>query len=149
MLLSKKDGIGCDTCGRSYRTQFTYYSYESERVEVDAKKMKTATREKDLDLDVCEKCYENMHNKVKDNLAPKEIKDTIKCDFCPNLMKNNFIYHRILIHKVTVDKEQEKDGPASVDMKHFDLRLDDNCFKGLITLAMETRQSAKQKGEWS
>jgi hypothetical protein len=149
MLLQNKDGIACDTCGRAYRDKFTYYSFESEKITVDAQNRRTDQCGEDLNIDVCETCYNNAVDKVKKNLAPKPIRNTVKCDFCITLLRGAFTYHRLLIHKVMADRKQEEKGPASVEKKFMDFNLDDKCFKELANLATETRQGVKSKGEWS
>lgn len=149
MLLKSKDGIFCDVCGQIYKDMFTYYSFESIKISVDATTKRISQENKDLDIDVCEKCYKAAEEKVRNNLAKSAVVGTVKCDFCTTLMTGTFNYHRLLVHKVVVDKNQKTDGPASVQMNFMDFNLDDLCFTGLTSLAVETRQKIKATGEWS
>lgn len=146
MLLKTKDGICCDTCGTTYKDVFTYYSFESTSISVDSASKMVSQGSKDLDVDVCEKCYFNAEEKVKKNLAKVPVPNTIKCDFCTGLMKGKFIYHRILIHKVEVDRNTDK---PKVSRNHMDFNTDDACFTQFVNMAMETRKAVKSKGDWS
>ena len=146
MLLKTKDGINCDICGTAYKDVFTYYSFESTSVSVDSAALRVAQGNKDLDVDVCEKCYTNAEEKVRKNVAKALIPNTVKCDFCTSILKGKFTYHRILIHKVDVDRNVEK---PKVSRNHMDFNADDACFGQFANMAMETRKAVKAKGDWS
>lgn len=146
MLLKTKDGISCDVCGTIYKDVFNYYSFESSKIAIDSATMRVTQLGKDLDIDVCEKCYVAAEDKVRKNLIKAPVAGTVKCDFCTKLLKGKFDYHRILIHKVEVDKILDK---PKVTKNFMDFNADDGCFGQLANLAMETRQNAKTKGEWS
>lgn len=152
MFLKTKDGISCDVCGTIYKDNFAYYSFESTLIAVDSKNLAVQQHHKDLDLDVCEKCYLNAESKVKKNISKVVVPNTIKCDFCPTILKGSFNYHRMLIHRVLVDSSQ-KDPKGTliptVNKNFMDFNADDQCFKQLVNLAMETRESVKSKGDWS
>ena len=67
MLLSTRDRIYCDTCGIIYKNKFTYYSVEYTKVIVDSECSKTGACEiskEELNLDVCQKCYDEIKQKV-------------------------------------------------------------------------------------
>ncbi|MEM3000669.1 MAG: hypothetical protein QXP41_00555 [Candidatus Nitrosocaldus sp.] len=147
MLLSTKDGIYCDICGTIYKDQFTYFSWESNEVVVNPPNV--SKHGKDLDIDVCEKCYIAAENKVRQFISNKVIPGTIKCDFCTNVMKGSFIYHKFIIHKVHIDRNKQANGASSVDMNYMDFNIDDACFKDLVNLVTNTRQKIKQSGVWS
>lgn len=149
MLLKTKDGIACDLCGTIAKDNFVYYSFEGKPVLVDAAAHLVSQQPKDLDLDVCEKCYADAEQVVRKNLAPAVVPGTVKCDLCTKLMSGKFQYHIVLIHKVHVDKEQVKDGPFNVEMKFMDFNLDDNCFNNMANAALAVRQKIKSQGEWS
>lgn len=146
MLLKTKDGICCDICGTTYKDQFTYYSFESSVVQVDSASLRVAQGGSDLDVDVCEKCYANAEEKVKQNIAKAPIPNTVKCDFCKSVLKGKFTYHRILVHKVDVDRNVDK---PKVSRNHMDFNADDGCFGQFANMAMETRKAVKSKGDWS
>lgn len=149
MLLKTKDGICCDLCGSIYKENFEYYSFEGTPVSVDTAACIVARQPKDLDLDVCGKCYSNAEQTVKKNLASVIARGTVKCDLCTKVMSGKFQYHIVLIHKVHVDKEQVKDGPAKVEMKFMDFNLDDDCFLNMANTALAVRQKIKSQGDWS
>lgn len=151
MLLTTRDGISCDICGTTYKKDFIYYSFESTLVTVNSTNMLIKQLNKDLDLDVCEKCYLNAETKVRANIKTAQ-PNTVKCDFCTTMLKGSFNYHRILVHKVVVS-ESQKDAKGvvipSVFKNFMDFNSDDACFQNLVNLAMETRNNIKTKGEWS
>lgn len=149
MLLKTKDGVACDLCGTISRENFVYYSFESTPVMVDTGASMVLRQPKDLDIDVCEKCYADAEEMVRKNLAPAVVPNTVKCDMCTKTLSGKFQYHIILIHKVHVDKEQTKDGPFKVEMKFMDFNLDDNCFTNMANAAFATRQKLKTQGDWS
>ena len=146
MLLKTKDGIYCDICGTIYKDVFTYYSFESTTISVDTAARSVNQGNKDLDVDVCEKCYTNAEDRVRKNLVKIMTPNTIKCDFCTVIMKGKFDYHRILIHKVDVDRNTDR---PKVSRNHMDFNADDACFEQFVNIAMETRKTVKAKGEWS
>ena len=108
MLLSSKDGIGCDLCGVIYRNRFTYYSLESKGIQVNAAAHSVVQLGKDMDIDVCEKCYTDMIEAVKKYLVNGTKRGTIKCDFCPKVLNGAFKYHTLLIHKVSADRMSKR-----------------------------------------
>lgn len=146
MLLRTKDGISCDICSTIYKDQFNYYSFESNGIAVDSAAMRVSQLGKDLDIDVCEKCYIAAEEKVRKHIAKTPPAGAVKCDFCTNILKGKFSYHRMLIHKVEVDKAIDK---PKVTRNHMDFNADDGCFSQLANMAMETRKNIKSKGEWS
>jgi hypothetical protein len=149
MLLKTKDGIYCDLCGSIYKDNFMYFSFEGTPVSVDTAACSVSQQPRDLDLDVCEKCYSNTEQAVRKNLAPAIIRGTIKCDLCTKVMSGKFGYHIVLIHRVHVDKEANKDGPSQVEMKFMDFNLDDECFLNMANTAFAVRQKIKNQGDWS
>lgn len=150
MLLKTKDGIACDLCCSIHKENFIYYSLEGIPVNVDTNTFLVAKQSKDIDLDICEKCYNDTEQTVRKHLAAAPpARGTIKCDLCPKIMTGKFTYHIILIHKVHVDKEQAKSGPSNVEMKFMDFNLDDDCFMKLANTALAVRQKLKDQGDWS
>jgi hypothetical protein len=149
MLLKTKDGIACDLCGSISKENFVYYSFEGTPVSVDTAACIVAQQPKDLDIDVCEKCYTEAEQIVRKNLAPAVVRGTVKCDLCTKVMSGKFQYHIVIIHKVYVDKEQAKEGPFKVDMKFMDFNLDDSCFTSMANTVLAVRQKVKSQGDWS
>jgi len=143
MLLKSNDGIICDLCGRAYRNSFTYYSFESTLVQVNTISKASIKQNKDLDIDVCDDCYQQSIENVKKFLN-KIVGNTIKCDYCTNYMKGNFTYHKVLIHKVIVTNKKPE-----ISNNHMDYNLDNNCFKQLSDKANNIKQTIKNEGEWS
>jgi uncharacterized Zn finger protein len=148
MLLKTKDGVACDLCGTISKENFTYYSFEGTPVLVDAATCVVSQQSKDLDIDVCEKCYSEAEQVVRKNIAPAIARGTVKCDLCTKVMSGKFQYHIVLIHKVHVDKDQA-DAPPKVEMRFMDFNLDDNCFISMANAALATRQKMKAQGDWS
>lgn len=148
MLLTTKDGIACDMCGGISKNNFTYYSFESKGVKVDIGAQVINQLGSDLDIDVCEKCYNTCIDKVKKNLASAVVKNTVKCDFCTKILKGAFTYHILVIHQVLVDKSRT-DKSTDVSKNFMDFNVDDDCFRDLANAALETRAKVKKQGEWS
>lgn len=147
MLLNNKsgfkDGISCDLCGFTQRNKFLYYSLESTGVEVNAPAASIVQLGKDLDIDVCEKCYNDMLEAVKKYIVNGTKRGNIKCDLCPKVLGGSFKYHILLVHKVLVDKDVQEKGPAEVQMKIMDFNLDDQCFVAMANQVLVNRQKVK------
>jgi hypothetical protein len=147
MLLNNKegfkDGISCDLCGFVQKNRFLYYSLESKGVEVNTAAASIAQLGKDLDIDVCEKCYAAIIEGIKKYIVNGVKRGTIKCDLCPKIQSGSFKYHTLLIHKVLVDKDVKEKGPADVQMNVMDLNLDDQCFIAMANQVLANRQKVK------
>lgn len=146
MLLTSKDGISCDLCGFIQKNRFTYYSLESKGIQVNTSGNSIAQLGRDLDIDVCEKCYNDMIEAVKKYIVNGTKRGTIKCDFCPKVHSGNFKYHVLSIHKVTADKDVKEQGPSDVQMNIMDFNLDDECFVLMANQVMASRQKVKSGG---
>ena len=77
-------GVQCDLCGSEYRESFTYYSFVIDEVVVEVAQSRVDPDKRYLDIDVCNKCMEDIKtrmkaviakNKKKPNKVPKSIKD--------------------------------------------------------------------------
>lgn len=146
MLLNSKDGISCDLCGFVQKNRFTYYSMESKGLQVNTAGNSIAQLGKDLDIDVCEKCYGAMLEAVKKYIVNGTKRGSIKCDFCPSVKSGTFKYHALIIHKVTADKDVKEKGPAEVQMNVMDFNLDDECFVLMANQVVVNRQKVKSGG---
>lgn len=67
----RKNGIICDICGDVHIDKFKYYSVEAAHVEVDRDVGTRGVKdvdEKYLNLDLCETCWKNIEDQVRENL---------------------------------------------------------------------------------
>lgn len=146
MLLASKDGISCDLCSIIHRNRFTYYSIESKGLQVNASANSIAQLGKDLDIDVCEACYNAMIEAVKKYIVNGTSRGSIKCDFCPKVQSGSFKYHVLIIHKVSADKDVKEQGPSDVQKNIMDFNLDDECFVLMANQVVASRQKVKSGG---
>lgn len=146
MLLTSKDGISCDLCAMIYKNRFTYYSLESKGLMVNTTGTSIAQLGKDLDIDVCEACYNAMIEAVKKYIVNGTGRGSIKCDFCPKVQSGNFKYHVLAIHKVSADKDVKEQGPSDVQKDIMDFNLDDECFVLMANQVVVNRQKVKSGG---
>jgi hypothetical protein len=144
MFLHTKDGITCDICKVVYKDKFIYYSFDFNSIEVDSSKMFINNSGVSYDIDVCDQCFENFKKKI---IISANKHNTIKCDLCSVQMTGKFLYYRVLIHKIFVDKSNTKN--TTVEKNVFDLNVDQQCFKGISDMVMANRIEMKKKGEWS
>lgn len=148
MLLPSKDGISCDLCSMIQKNRFTYYSLDSKGVQVNAAAASVVQLGKDLDIDICEKCYMDMITAVKKYIVNGTKRGTIKCDFCPKTLSGAFKYHVLALHKVSADKDVKEQGPSDVQMNIMDFNLDDECFILMANQVMANRQKVKAGGAY-
>jgi len=59
MQTEDKRGIYCDLCGKVFRDQFTYFSGQLDKVQVDTRSEKLDVDRRFLDIDMCESCHAN------------------------------------------------------------------------------------------
>lgn len=58
MQTEDRRGIYCDLCGKPYRDQFSYYSGQLDKVQVDTQRAeKLDVDRRFLDIDICDGCY--------------------------------------------------------------------------------------------
>jgi len=73
MLLPDRDGIRCDWCGKEFKSEFVYYSYDCHRVSVDTSRMETKKEKVTsvdgsvIGFDVCEGCHKNNLENMLEN----------------------------------------------------------------------------------
>ena len=104
MQLSDKTGISCDSCGTSYRLDFTYYSLDFRQVDV------VGNRRSDIDtiynlplsfsVDACEKCWAEMTIVIKKFYKPTTV--GINCDLTGTKLTGNFSYFHCNVQKAVV-----------------------------------------------
>jgi hypothetical protein len=69
------DGIICDLCNTVYTTKFEYFSADITHVEVDANINKIGIKgstKHAYNLDICQKCMEEIKTKILDNIHKRE-----------------------------------------------------------------------------
>jgi hypothetical protein len=67
MINSAKNGIFCDLCRKECKDVFVYYSVNFKEVDCD-KNRTNAIVENKMDLDICQECFNEMKNKVLENI---------------------------------------------------------------------------------
>ena len=143
MLLPERDGILCDLCGIEYKSQFTYYSVEGQKIEVLSSRKTILPLGKELDLDTCEDCYEKMLDRCRTALAKMPNPGvTIGCELCGTILRGDFSYIQLVFAKVDVDIKTDK---KDVDMKIMDLKIDGPCYQELSNIIIATRGQFKVK----
>ena len=74
-----KNGIVCDLCRAVHVNKFIYFSAIFTLVEVDCELQKTGPKSTDprnLELDICPKCQEELINKVRKTIEQQEKRGT-------------------------------------------------------------------------
>jgi len=144
MLLDERDGILCDTCGKEYRKDFTYYSIEGEMIMVRENIPATHNMGKVVDFDMCKECHNKMVERCMDHLNPNP--HIIQCEQCGTRYKGEFNYIWFIFSKVTVTTPINKDPETDevvynveVDKKVLDLKLDSKCYNEISAKVKEHR----------
>ena len=148
MLLPTRDGVRCDICGTSHRNAFVYYSFDCKAVIADTPKGIVNSQSTEESYDVCEACYNSLVEQCKKHIRDVK-KNTIRCDLCPKYMDGKFELKRVVITKVTVDSKQKAEGPLEVQHKHMDFNICAECWSGIGKKINKTKESLKEKGDWS
>lgn len=136
------DGIICDYCGCQAHTDFTYYSLDFARVQVNNK---VRTQGPVIaSIDFCDTCMNLYRDRVKQAYLPP-VPNRFTCDVSGEIVITpTFIYYRCLISKVEVnlsdapfacttcqqaraldDKPCEKCTPESKIVRSADPKVDD------------------------
>ncbi len=106
MQLKSREGIACDYCGTTYKTDFTYYSFDFRQLEgTQGQKpaLQMIFRENIVfSLDICQRCFAKFKDKVMKNYKPLNHGQGVCCDFTGNILKGNFIYYHCDVTKVNV-----------------------------------------------
>jgi hypothetical protein len=148
MFLATRDGIRCDICGTIHRDKFTYYSVDWNTIKVDTGRQMVAPVPDTESFDVCSGCYEGFLSACKSHMGKARPQQT-KCDFCPQYMKGVFDYTRAMFTKVEVDIKQKEEGPLAVEKRYMDFNICGKCKSGIVNKITHTRDSLKNKGDWS
>jgi len=148
MFLPTRDGIRCDICGSSHRNDFTYYSFDVNKVVADTAIGTVNPTIISESYDVCEECYNKFIDKCKKHIRDVK-KNTVRCDFCPKYLSGKFEMRRIVVTKVTVDSAQKSEGPLDVESKHMDFNVCKECWSEILQRINKTKETLKQKGDWS
>ena len=71
-----KRGIECDLCGAEYKENFIYYSGILDKVDVNAARATSITEvdKRFLDIDMCQKCWQDMKERILDVINKREQK---------------------------------------------------------------------------
>ena len=175
MQLKERDGIACDLCGTSYKTDFTYYSFDIRLLNVNDDMRPSLnsifTYNVVFSLDVCEKCMAEMAETIKKK--HKALRKGICCDLTGKTMNGTFEYYHCQVTKALVkmtgqpnicvncNYQAQDDGkvcpqcdgdeflrPASIqsDDRYVDLDISEEAYKELVDKAMNMRKIA---GEWT
>jgi len=175
MQLKERDGIACDLCGTSYKTDFTYYSFDIRLLNVNNDMRPPLnsifTHDVVFSLDVCEKCMDEMANTIKKK--HKAMRKGICCDLTGKTMNGTFEYYHCQVTKALIKmtgqpnvcvncnyQTQDDDKlcpqcngdeflrPAAVqsDDRYVDLDISEEAYKELVDKAINMRKIA---GEWT
>lgn len=73
MQLKDRDGIACDQCGTTYKTDFLYYSFDFRLVPVQENRrpniQQILNMQSTFSLDICVQCFEEIKQKVVENYS--------------------------------------------------------------------------------
>lgn len=113
-------GISCDLCRLEVRDEFTYYSFDISRVKMI--NSRAINEKKEASIDVCERCYSSISDKVVKNYKPVVV--GICCDLTGKHFKGNVEYY-----KINVDKAIVLGKDVNVDRRHLEIIADPEVFK--------------------
>lgn len=115
MQLKNRDGISCDQCGTTYKTDFLYYSFDFRQVPVQENRRPSLDRILCIQvlssLDICPQCFDGIKKTVIENYAKNMNKDVrhrgrgsvgIICEFSGEKMAGTFDFYHCNVTKVDV-----------------------------------------------
>lgn len=115
MQLKDRDGIACDQCGTTYKTDFLYYSFDFRQVPVQANRRPALDRvlgmQVSFSLDICTQCFEKIKTTVLENYAKNMNQDVkhrgktgagIICEITNEKTAGTFNYYHCNVVKVEV-----------------------------------------------
>lgn len=124
------DGIKCDLCKSIHKEKFVYYSLNFTRIMVHVSDKNTYPSQKEFDIDICTKCFEQMKDgslKFAQNGAIKII-----CDFCgKSHISDIFQYYNVEFDEVDVNRD--RDVVIEVNKNIIRLSICTECVIGIIT----------------
>ena len=175
MQLKDRDGIACDICGTSYRTDFRYYSFDIRNIAVNDNLRppigSMLSSNVIFSLDVCEKCMGNVAEDVKKNY--KAIKNAVCCDLTGKVLTGTFEFYFCQVVRADVkmtgqpnicvgcgahaavagepckdcgNKEFIKPADTVVDDRYLDIYMCEKAYNEFVDKAMNVRKIA---GQWS
>jgi hypothetical protein len=115
MQLKDRDGIACDQCGTTYKTDFLYYSFDFRLVPVQENRKPSIQQVFNLQivfsLDICTQCFEGIKQKVVENYA-KTMTPNVKlrgrtqvgvvCELTGEKLAGTFAYYHCNVVRVEV-----------------------------------------------
>jgi hypothetical protein len=111
MQLKERDGIACDLCGTTYKTEFTYFSWDFRQVQVNENIRPPVEQIFNMhivfSLDVCTACWERFKPKIIKHYSAvmsstRRMPIGIICELSGKKMVGTFMYYHIAVTKVSV-----------------------------------------------
>ena len=115
MQLKDRDGIACDQCGTTYKTDFLYYSFDFRIVPVNENRRPSLDRllntQVTFSLDICPQCFEKIKTTVIENYAKNMNRDVryrgkpmtgVVCELTGEKMVGTFNFYHCNVIKVDV-----------------------------------------------
>lgn len=111
MQLDSRDGIACDHCGMTYRSDFEYYSWDFHHVSVmDGNRVSRDVILRSqvvFSLDVCTACFHTFKLRIVENYKKSMTADRSKssphvCEITGKVMSGTYDYYYCNISKVDV-----------------------------------------------
>tara|TARA_R110000868_G_scaffold150227_8_gene373271 strand:- start:87 stop:656 length:570 start_codon:yes stop_codon:yes gene_type:complete len=115
MQLKNRDGIACDQCGTTYKSDFLYYSFDFRLVPVHENRRQSLDRIFSIpvifSLDICTQCFDKIKNTVIANYGKNMTADVrhrgkaqigILCELSGEKMAGTFNFYHCNIIKVDV-----------------------------------------------
>jgi hypothetical protein len=175
MQLKDRDGIACDLCGASYKTDFRYYSFDMRNVAVNNNLRPPVnsilSSNVAFSLDVCEKCMGGVAEDIKKNY--KAVKNSVCCDLTGKVMTGTFDFYFCQVVRADVKmtgrpnvcancgvhsavlgepckdcggSEFVKFADTVVDDRYLDIHMCEEAYDKFVNKAMDVRKIA---GQWS
>jgi hypothetical protein len=115
MQLTSRDGIACDHCGASYKTDFTYFSFDTREISVFSSRKPSLDHiihsEITSSLDICQQCFSQLKKIVVSNYQSAMVSDVRKrgknniciCELCSDKMVGaNYDFYYVIVTQVKV-----------------------------------------------
>lgn len=152
-MLSRDKHIVCDYCTKEQYGIFIYYSLEYGKITVNTTKKYTTQWRKDLEFDMCSKCFDRLKSHIIAIPSRPEVNLKLNCDTCHDVMCGDFNYYYIKIDKVEIDSTGKAPLMKSHVKDYLSLRMCVNCFSNIDKLLKENKliiaENISKKGNWS
>ena len=111
MQLKERDGIACDLCGTTYKTEFIYFSWDFRQAQVNENirpsRDQIFSMRVVFSLDVCTTCWEKFKPKIIQHystiMSPtRRAPMGITCELSGKKLLGTFMYYHIAATKVSV-----------------------------------------------